>query len=76
MRQRNKTRRVYEFKDATVIVNLPLTAILDGIVRSRFSCEVHPANGGEVKSSQDIRAFYSWQAANIALEIYRESIKK
>ncbi len=76
MRQRNKTRRVYEFKDATVIVNLPLTAILDGIVRSRFSCEVHPAKGGEITTAQDIRAFYSWQAANIALEIYRQTIKK
>lgn len=72
MRERNSaSKRTYEFRDGTVLVRPPLAGILDGIVKSRFYCEVHPADGGPTHKFLKVPAFYSWQAANIAIEQYR-----
>jgi hypothetical protein len=75
MRQRNSAaRRRFEYAAATVIVCPPITTILDGIIRGRFSCQVHPVGGGEVKTF-DVWAFFSWEAANIAIERYKEAAR-
>ena len=76
MRERNSSaRRVYEKKDATVIVRPPLCGILDGLIRADFYAEVHPADGGEVRKYPKLRAFFTWEAADIAVNKYRASTK-
>lgn len=73
MRERNSSAsRVYEYKDATVIVRPPLCGILDGIVRANFYVEVHPSNGGAVVKFLKVPAFYCWQAADAAIHNFRE----
>ena len=77
MRQRNtSSRRVREYEDATVIVKPPLWGILDGIIPADFYVEVHPADGGAVVKFLKLRAFYGWQAADKAINLYRNHIKK
>ena len=68
-------RHSYEFGDATVIVRVPNGAIArDGIVREIFQTEVHPADGSPVVS-REVLAYYPWDAANKALEIYKATQK-
>lgn len=65
----------YEFGDATVMVKpLGSGVVLDGIVTLYFRTEVHPADGSPVVS-REVLAFYPWDAANKALEIYKATQK-
>lgn len=65
----------YEFGDATVMVkSLGGAVVLDGIVPLYFRTEVHPADGSPVVS-REVLAFYPWDAANKALEIYKATQK-
>ena len=73
MRERNSaSRRRFECANATVIVVPPITTILDGLIRGKFHCSVHPADGGPVRAF-DVMAFFSWEACNLALELYKKS---
>lgn len=73
MRHRNTgtSRKRYEYGDCTVFVRASSYGILDGLVRCNFSCEVHPADGRPVLQV-GVRAFYSWHAANMALDIFHK----
>ena len=65
----------YEFGDATVMVKpIGVAVVLDGIVPLYFRTEVHPADGSPVVS-REVLAFYPWDAANKALEIYKATQK-
>lgn len=67
----------YEFGRATVIVkgkSFGAAVVLDGIVPLYFRTEVHPADGSPVVS-REVLAFYPWDAANKALEIYKATQK-
>lgn len=65
----------HEFGDATVMVKyLGGAVVLDGIVPLYFRTEVHPADGSPVVS-REVLAFYPWDAANKALEIYKATQK-
>lgn len=59
-------KRRYEFGNATVFVCSPGGKIFDGIIRSDFTCKVHPVSGSVCEMK--IKAFYPWHAANIAIE--------
>lgn len=73
MRQRQSAaRRTFECANATVIVSLPITTILDGIIRGKFTCSVHPVDGGPVKTF-DVMAFFAWDACNKALDLYKKA---
>lgn len=65
----------YEFGDAPVMVKpLGSGVVLDGIVPLYFRTEVHPADGSPVVS-REVLAFYPWDAANKAIEIYKATQK-
>lgn len=73
MRERNSaSRRRFECANATVLVVPPITTILDGVIRgNKFICSVHPADGSPVKK-YEVMAFFSWDACNLALELYKK----
>lgn len=59
----------YELGRATVFVKASSTGVLDGLIRCKFMCQVHPVGGGPVYECE-VMAFFDWHAANIALEKY------
>ena len=68
-----KTSRTHlsEFGPASVLVRTPGSGYhQDGIVRQEFHTEVHPADGASVET-RTVTAFYPWDAANKALEIWK-----
>lgn len=65
----------YEFGRATVIVKgKSFGAGADGLIRLPYHAEIHPADGSPVVS-REVLAFYPWDAANKALEIYKATQK-
>lgn len=60
----------YEYGRATVMVKRPTTALIDGLVPMVFRVKVHPVSGPTMET--DVRAFYAWDAANRALNLYQE----
>ena len=71
MRETNLTHR-YEFGCATVFTKGALSA--DGIVRQKYHVSIHPVGGGAVIKTE-ISAFFAWDAANKALDIYNATQK-
>lgn len=72
---RRGCKHAYELGPATVFVGTRGAAVvLDGIVPLYFRTEVHPADGSPVVS-REVLAFYPWDAANKALEIYKATQK-
>lgn len=63
--------KAYEYGDCTVIVKAGTTSAMDGLIRTEFRAQVHPV-GGEVVEFP-VRAFYPWDAANRAHDIYTKS---
>lgn len=73
MRAGNGTKpKRHEYGCCTVFVRPSATGVLDGLIRCRFFCEVHPAGGGPVQQF-DVMEFYEWRAASRALELYKQS---
>lgn len=70
---RESTRRHrYEFGPATIFVYEPSSGTdLDGLVKVKFSCHVHPADGSHVRYFP-VWTFYPFLAANEALEEYNK----
>ena len=68
---RESTRRHrYEFGPATIFVYEPSSGTdLDGLVKVKFYCQVHPTDGGPVREIS-VWSFYPFLAASKALEIY------
>lgn len=72
---RRGCKHAYELGPATVFVGTSGgDVVLDGIVPLYFRTEVHPADGSPVVS-REVLAFYPWDAANKALEIYKATQK-
>lgn len=74
MRQRNTATRWcrYKLKGYTVFVKPTAAGIMDGLIRCNFIAQVCPPDG-EPSGEFDVRAFYTWDAANEALKIYQET---
>lgn len=66
-------KHAYELGPATVFVGTSGggAVVMDGMIRVTFNTEVHPADGTEVVK-RDVLAFYPWDAANIALKLWKE----
>ena len=64
-------RHTYEFGSATIIVVSHSGTALDGLVKVKFACHVHPTDGGEVRKIS-VRTFYPFLAASKALEIFEK----
>lgn len=63
------SRHTYEFGRATVVVRSHSGTLLDGLVKVKFYCQIHPTDGGPVREIS-VWSFYPFLAASKALEIY------
>lgn len=66
---RSNSCKSYEYGDCTILVRCCSQGILDGLIRGSFTAQIHPVGGGDV-ITLDLQAFYPWDAANQAHDIY------
>lgn len=65
-------RHFYEYGGATVIVSQPTAGtLMDGLVRVKFTCKIHPSNGAPVQEVA-VWSFYPFLAAAEAMKIYEK----
>lgn len=69
--RRSPVRHSYEFGSATIIVFSHSGTILDGLIKVKFSCHIHPADGSDVRVVP-VWTFYPFLAANSALKAYEK----